>query len=142
MTENATQKIPIWYWVVGILALLWNGLGVNQYIGQAYKTESWKSQYTAEQIEMIANSPSWLTGAFALAVFCGLLGALCLLIKKKWAYILFIISAVMATIQHGYLFASGHIKDAVTAIMPMLVIVVCILLVILAKSAIAKQWIK
>lgn len=143
MTENSGQKIPVWYWIVAVLALLWNGLGVMAYLTKAFITDEMIATLPEEQqAEYLMEMPSWYTAVFALAVFCGFLGAISLLIKKKWAYILFIISAITATIQHVYLFSSGHIKDGVTAIMPIMVIVVCILLVLLAKSAIAKQWIK
>jgi len=143
MTENSTQKIPVWYWIVAVLALLWNGLGVMAYLMKAFITDEMITALPEEQqAEYLMEMPSWYTAVFALAVFCGFLGALCLLIKKKWAYILFIISAITATTQHVYLFASGHIKDIATAIMPIMVIVVCIALVLLAKSAINKQWIK
>lgn len=143
MTENSTQKIPAWYWIVAVLALLWNGLGVMAYLGKAFITDEMIAALPPEQqAEYLTEMPTWYTAAFALAVFCGFLGALCLLLKKKWAYLLFVISAITATIQHVYLFSSGHISNFTSSIMPLMVIVVCILLVVLAKYAIAKNWIK
>ncbi|WP_299889766.1 hypothetical protein [uncultured Lacinutrix sp.] len=140
MTENATQKIPVWYWIVAVLALLWNGLGVMAYVGRAIMTDEMIAALPEEQqAEFLVEYPAWYTAAFALAVFCGFLGAVSLLIKKKWAYILFIISAIAAIVQHGYIFANVEVKSYV---MPILVIVVCIALVFLAKSAIEKHWIK
>ena len=33
MTDQA--KLPIWFWIVGVVALLWNGIGVLAYLQQA-----------------------------------------------------------------------------------------------------------
>ena len=53
-----TNKPPIWFWIVSVIAILWNAMGVDQYIGQAYKTERWRSAITDEQFETISNMPS------------------------------------------------------------------------------------
>ena len=49
MTVNSTQKPPIWFWIVAIIGLIWNGMGVNHYLQQAYNTESFRNMYTQEQ---------------------------------------------------------------------------------------------
>ena len=49
---TSINKPPTWFWIVSVIALIWNGMGVNQYLGQAYQTESWKSLMTPEQIEI------------------------------------------------------------------------------------------
>ncbi len=72
MTEKSITKPPIWFWIVSVIALLWNGSGVYMYLIQAYDTESFRVMYTAEQLEMAHNTPSWVTAAFAIAVFAGL----------------------------------------------------------------------
>lgn len=74
MTVNSTQKPPIWFWIVAIIGLIWNGMGVNHYLQQAYNTESFRNMYTQEQLDIAANTPSWVTAAFAIAVFAGFLG--------------------------------------------------------------------
>ncbi|SHH59197.1 hypothetical protein [Winogradskyella jejuensis] len=137
-----TTKPPIWFWIVSVLALLWNGMGVLAYIGQAFITEDMIAQLPADQqAQYLMEHPAWYTAAFATAVFAGALGALCLLIRKKWAYFLFVISALGAIIQHVYLFMNIEMTGA-QMIMPVMVIVVCLFLIYFSKNAISKQWIK
>lgn len=113
-------------------------MGVYHYLGQAYKTESWKANYTAEELEMMANFPAWLTAAFAIAVFAGVLGCLALLLRKKWAHGLLVVSLLAVIVQMGYLFSQGHVKDMLISI---LVIIIAIILVWLSKTSKAKGWI-
>ena len=80
---SKSNKPPIWFWIVSVIALIWNGMGVDHYLGQAYKTERWRAAITDEQLETISNMPGWLTGAFAIAVFAGALGSLGLLLMLK-----------------------------------------------------------
>ena len=136
---NSLNKPPIWFWIVSVLALVWNGLGVMAYLGRAFATNEMIAALPEEQqAEFLIEYPAWYTAAFALAVFCGALGCVALLIKKSWAYILFLISALGAIIQHAYLFM--NVED-MSLVMPILVIVVCLFLIWFAKNAISKNWI-
>ena len=139
MNEISTQKPPIWYWIVAVIALIWNAMGVMQYLGQAYNTESFKAQYTAEQLEIISNSPAWAT------VFGGLLGSVALLLRKKWAYSLFLISLlgiIVQMIHNLFIVKSIEIYGPAAAIMSGMIIVFGILLLWLSKKSIAKDWIQ
>ncbi len=136
---NSLNKPPIWFWIVSVLALVWNGLGVMAYLGRAFATNEMIAALPEEQqAEFLIEYPAWYTAAFALAVFCGALGCVALLIKKSWAYILFLISALGAIVQHAYLFM--NVED-MSLVMPILVFVVCLFLPWFAKNAISKNWI-
>ncbi len=137
MTTESTNKPPIWFWIVSALALIWNAMGVLKYLQQAYKTESFIVACTAEQLEMYENLPSWYTAVFALAVFGGAIGCLLLLLRKKIAYTVLLVSLVAVIIQMSYTTFSLKMADMMT---PM-VVIVGILLVWLAKSATKKGWI-
>ncbi len=138
---NSINKPPIWFWIVSILALIWNGLGVMAYLGRAFATDEMIAALPEEQqAEFLAEYPAWYTAAFALAVFCGALGCIALLIRKKWAHPLFVISALGAIVQHIYLFMNVEMDGAAMA-MPVLVILVCLFLIWFAKNAISKSWI-
>lgn len=139
MTENSMNKPPVWFWIVGVAALLWNGLGVMAYLARAFATDEMIAALPAEQqAEYLVDYPAWYTAAFAIAVFAGALGGLALLLRKKWAYTLFLISALAAIVQHAYLFMN---VEMLSVIMPILVIVVCLFLIWFAKNATAKGWI-
>ncbi len=60
---NSSIKPPVWFWVIGVIALLWNLMGVNMYLQQAYQTDSFKAMYTntPELLEMVNSTPAWAT---------------------------------------------------------------------------------
>ena len=110
------------------------------YLAQAFMTDEMIAALPEEQqAEFLVEHPSWYTAAFALAVFCGALGGLALLLRKKWAFMLFVISFIAATIQHVYLFAT---IEGISLVMPIMIIVVCAFLVWFTKSSTAKGWLK
>lgn len=131
------QKPPFWFWIVSVIALFWNLLGVDQYIGQAYKTDRWKASLTSDQIELATSLPSWLTAAFAIAVFTATIASLGLIFRKKWAYSLFVISFIAVIIQMGYFLLNGHTENIGMTIS---IIVFAAFLVWFSKKAITKQW--
>ncbi|MFD2823562.1 hypothetical protein ACFS5M_07770 [Lacinutrix iliipiscaria] len=137
MEENSMNKPPIWFWIVSIVALIWNLMGVGAYIAQAYITDDALAALPESDRVMYENLPAWYTAAFALAVFGGALGCIGLIIRKKWAYYLFLIGAIAALVQMSYITFSLNMANAMT---PM-IIVVAIALLWLSKHATKKGWI-
>ncbi len=146
MTDNLTVKPPMWFWIVSVIALIWNIIGVMAYLGSAFMTEEMRAELPAEQLTLMGNTPAWVTAAFAVAVWSGLLGCVALLLRKKWAKILLLISLVGILAQNGYLFfmtnASEVYGQAQGVILPLLVIVIGIVLVFFARSADSRGWLK
>jgi len=137
MTNVTSQKPPMWFLVISIIALIWNLLGVFAYIGQSMMTDEVLEQLPKAEQEMYANLPSWYIGAFAIAVFAGAIGSLALVIRKKWAFHILLISLIAALAQMYYLVFVLKMANAMT---PMIVIV-GMALVWLANHATKKGWI-
>ena len=97
-----SKKPGVLFWVIGIIALIWNSMGVDGYINQVYKTDRFKSMYTEEQLEIIFNVPSWVTSAFAIAVFSSVLGCILLLLRKKLAKTFFLVGLLAVIVQTTY----------------------------------------
>ncbi|TMM31254.1 hypothetical protein FDT66_04600 [Polaribacter aestuariivivens] len=131
MTTN-TNKPSTAFWVIGVIALLWNLMGVSAYLFQAFVTEEMIAELPPEQqAELLIEHPAWLTALFALAVFGGFLACIFLLARKKIAYYLFIVSGICAIIQQVYLMSTVELSSF---IMPILIVVVCIFLIWYAKK--------
>ena len=144
MTTNS--KPNIWYWIISVVALIWNAMGVMRYLMQAYDTEGFRAEFNADQLALLDSTPAWGTGVFAVAVFGGLLGCLFLLLRKKFAVILLGLSllAVLVQMIYGW-FATDMIEvfgkvDGI--VMPLIVIVVAIFLYFYSKGATLKGWLK
>ena len=98
------NKPSMGFWVISIVAFIWNAMGVNAYVQQAYQTDSFKAAYTAEQLEIMSRLPSWYTAVFAVAVFASLLGCIFLLLRKKLAVTLFKLGLLAVIHPLGFLF--------------------------------------
>ncbi|NNC50647.1 MAG: hypothetical protein HKO01_08950 [Flaviramulus sp.] len=138
MSDTSKNKAPIWFWIISVFALIWNSLGVDGYLGQAYNTERYQSSFTVEELEIAASLPSWTMGAFAIAVFAGVAGAIGLLMRKKWSYTFFIISLIAVIAQMGYSILNGHTSNIG---MMLSIIIFALFLVWFSKKANSKGWI-
>ena len=145
MSEKSNTKPPVWFWIVSILALLWNLMGVMSYLEQAYMTDEIKAQYTAEQLTLMQGVPAWVTAAFAIAVWGGLLGCIALLFRKRWAKPLLMLSLIAILIQMAYSFFMTNAAEIYGLIrgiiIPLLVIIIGIALVQFARIAEKRNWI-
>lgn len=134
---NTISKHPtLRYWVIAVLALIWNSLGVLAYLGQAYMSDDTLSSLPESTQLYYSNLPAWVTAAFAIAVFGGLFGAIGLLWRKKWAYFLFVISLVAVVLKQVYdLFIQDY--NQITGeglILPVLVLAIAVYLVFFSNK--------
>lgn len=136
------KKPSLWYWVISCLALIWNLLGVMAYLMQSYSSEAALIEtYGQEQASLMMAQPSWYTAAYALAVFGGAIGCLGLLLRKRWALWLLMLSLVCVVVQHIY-FATNNIYSFVEGgawVMVILIPVVAIFLVWFARRKVADR---
>ena len=97
-----SKKPNVSFWVISSIALIWNLMGVDGYLNQTYKTESFKSMYSEEQLEIIFNSPTWVTVAFAMAVFSSVVAVVLLFFRKKSSKVFFVIGLLAVIVQTVY----------------------------------------
>ena len=137
-------KAPTSFMVISILALLWNLLGCIAYLGmQMMPHEALEAMSEAER-NLMLSTPTWVTTAFAIAVWFGLLGCILLLLKKALAHPVFIISLIGIITQQVWNFFIGDTFDVYgpeQAIMPIVVLLVGVYLIFFAKKAKANNWI-
>ncbi|VAW11040.1 hypothetical protein MNBD_BACTEROID03-2112 [hydrothermal vent metagenome] len=100
MTNTTRVKPPIWFWIVSVLALLWNLLGVMAYLAQVNMTDETLAALPEAERALYENQPIWATMAFAIAVWGGALGSLALLLRKRWARAVLLISLIGIIVQN------------------------------------------
>jgi len=139
--SNSTTKPTTIFWIISSIALFWNIMGVVAYLKQAYLTDEALLLLPENEQAYYANVPIWITAAFAIAVFSGFLGSLALLLKKKWAKPMFLISFVTVVVQVVYnLFIQEFVAlTGTTVILPIITIIIASFLVWFAKDAIDKK---
>lgn len=142
MTEQ--KLIPTWFWIIAVLALIWNLLGVMAFFGQVMMTPETLAALPEDQRSIYESMPSWVNIAFALAVFGGTLGCIALLLKKSWAIPLFIISLVgiIAQMYHSFFISNSYeVFGPGGLIMPVMVILIGIFLVWFSKKSTVNGWV-
>ena len=99
---------PKHLWVVGILAVLWNCVGAANYVLTQFRVEAVMSQYTPEQLDYYYGFPAWAIAFWALAVWGGLLGSFLLLMRKRIAEPILLVSLVSMVINSIYAYAMSN----------------------------------
>lgn len=111
MSETINARATPWHlWVVGVVALLWNGFGGYDYLmshlqGEAYYRQVGMSE---AQIAYMAAYPTWMHAVWALGVWSAVAGSLLLLLRSRFALHAFILSLLGIVGSNGYaLFTPG-----------------------------------
>ncbi len=141
---NTYNKPTRGFWIIAIIALLWNLMGVFQFLSSTIWKDLLFETLTENQINLFLNLPSWHSVVFCIAVVTGLLGSIFLLLRKKIAIPMFAISAIGVILQMGYwvfateVIAVYGVTEAVT--MPIIVVITAILLLFYSRTAASKGW--
>ena len=135
---------PKWYLPVAILALLWNLLGCAAYLGDVMLTPDDIAKMSPAQQALYAARPAWAVAATAIAVWGGAAGCLGLVLRKRWALPLLLLSLAGVIVQDVALFvlsSAAAQAGTVAYVLQGLVLAIAIGLVLLARRAIARGWI-
>jgi hypothetical protein len=108
MSEDAvsTQSGTPWHlWAVGIVGLLWNAFGAYDYLMTQTENAAYMARFTPEQLEYFYGFPTWVVALWAIAVWGGVLGCILLLLRKRLAAPVFLVSLVCMILTSIYNFA-------------------------------------
>jgi hypothetical protein len=144
MTTVVASSRPTSYWIIATLALVWNLIGVCMFYMQMTATPAQLAAMPAEQQQILAATPSWLNAAYGVAVFAGAFGAIGLLMKRRWAVILFQLSLAALVVQIAGTFAVTPAWSAMGPMglaMPTLILIIALFLLSYASRAAARRWI-
>lgn len=103
------SRTPLHLWIVGAMALLWNAVGAFDYLATQLQLEGYMSQFTAEQLAFFEAIPAWAVAAWAIAVWSALFGSVALLLRRRIAYLLFLVSlaAMLVSTLNTFLLSDG-----------------------------------
>ena len=110
MTET-TIKTPWHLWVVGVVAVLFNAIGVFDFVmsmarGPAYLASA---GMTPAQIEHYQHMPAWMTADWAIGVFGALAGSVLILLRNKlaWPVLAVSLAAFLISVAYTYVLTDG-----------------------------------
>jgi hypothetical protein len=143
--KTQTQKNPLWFSIVAVIAILWNLVGVLQYLVEVTMSDDAKALLDPNLVALMDSTPKVITAFYALAVWGGFVASVLLLLKKVKALVLFQISLIAVVLNTAYyiFFTNGPeiVGEAAYYGLQSTIIIVAVLLVYLSKKAISKSWI-
>ena len=144
MSQNSKSAVPVWYWVVAAVALLWNLLGCAFFGMELFAPEAMMESMTEPQRQWARSIPGWIYFAYGLAVTTGVAGSVGLLLRKGWTIPMFAIclAAVIVQMVYTMLIAGGlQAMGPSGLVMPALVIGIAAALLWFSWFARSRGWI-
>lgn len=134
---------PTWFKVVAVLAVLWNLLGCLAFAADLRLSPEDVARLPQAQQTLYAARPGWAVAATGIAVIGGVLGSIGLLLSKKWAFPVLVLSLLGILVQDVGLFVlvdGATLAGPIAVFMQGLVLVMGIGLVLLSRKGIARGW--
>ena len=95
---------PKHLWIIGILAVLWNLMGVYDYLMTQTENEAYLAKFDQAQLDYFYSFPIWVEVFWALAIWGAMAGCVLLLMRKRLAVPVFLGSLVSMVITAVYNF--------------------------------------
>lgn len=121
----------------------WYVMDIQAFFMRVFMGEDAIHEMPEDQRRLYRDMPVWVNVVFSGEVFGGAFGCVGLLLRKRWALPLFVVSlvGVLAQTFHVY-FLSDAIRTmgAPAVVMPLLAVLIGMAMIALARSATAKGW--
>jgi hypothetical protein len=108
---HAPVKTPWHIWLVGVIAVLFNSIGVFDFVMSMAQGAKYQASagMTPDQIAHYQQMPSWMTVVWAVGVFGAFLASILLLLRRKQALLVFILSlaAFVVNLLYTYVLTNG-----------------------------------
>ncbi|MFM5893569.1 MAG: hypothetical protein ACKOQM_03945 [Novosphingobium sp.] len=82
---GGAAKVPLSFWIVAGIGLLWNGFASIMFWLTATKDPDTMAQTPPAIVEALAHTPGWAMAAWGLAVSAALAGSVLLMLRRRWA---------------------------------------------------------
>lgn len=137
---------PTWFTIAAIAALLWNLLGVAMFAMHFTMSPEALAALPAEQQSLYAAMPDWTWAAYGVAVIAGALGSLMLVLRRRVAIWLLLVSLVAVVAQfawQAFLSEAMALLGPVEALgLPLFIVAVAALVYWFARRADARGWLR
>ena len=101
---NDQIQLPWHFWLIGVLALLWNGFGCFDYFMTRSHNAAHLAQFPPEVIAWVDSAPLYASTGWGLGVWGALVGAILLLLRRAlavWAFVISLVGLALSSIwQH------------------------------------------
>lgn len=103
MTAAVRAPAPIWFWIIAVLAVIWNGFPVMLYLQLQFSGPP--QGMPPEQLAYFEAFPAWYVAVWALTVFTAFGSSLALLLRSRFAATGFLAAIVLYGVSVFYHYA-------------------------------------
>ena len=107
-TMPTQPTAPAWYWLVAVGALLFEGAGAYLFANSLTLDPA---TLPLDQRAVFDATPQWMTIAWAVAIGAGLVGAIGLLLRRRFAEPLLLVSLLALAAQLAGLFLVRQLRE-------------------------------
>ena len=140
--RQTAADAPSWFPVAAAAAVLFEAFGAYSYL---VHVSTDPASLPIDQRDLVLAMPAWMTGAYGLAVWVGLTGAVMLLMRRRLAAPLLLVSFLAAIVQFGALLVVPALRNLVGSddlLVPFVILVVCYAIWHLAWQARRWGWLR
>src|SRR5512133_486477 len=132
MDQAIATRAPAHLWIAGVLSFLWNCMGAFDYLMTRLRNEHYLKQAgdPAAVLAYIDGMPMYAQVGWGLGVWGGLLGAVLLLMRSRFAVHAFAVSLVGAVVSYAAQYFGppppGAMGEGMMKYMPVVIIVLAV----------------
>ncbi len=141
MDEGATRAaVPTWFWAVAIGALLFEAAGAFLFANSLTLDPA---TLPLDQRAIYDATPQWMTIAWAVAIGAGLIGAVGLILRRRFAEPALLVSVIAVAVQFSGIFLVKQLRELTPEdhlMVPVVILVLAYAIWQTAKLARRKGW--
>ena len=122
---NPERPAPRWFTLAALAAVAWEIVGCAMYLMQVRVDPA---SLPVDQRALWDAAPTWMIAAYAVAVWIGLVGAILLVMRRRLAEKLLLVSLIAVLVQFSALLLVPELRNLTTSdalFLPFVIIVAC-----------------
>ena len=139
---HSPRPVARWFKPASIASVLWMMAGCVNYL---YQVTVDPATLTLDQRAMLEAAPTWMYAAFAVAVWIGLAGAVLLLLRRKLAEPLLLVSFLAVLVQFSGYFLDPEMRQAIGSdqlLVPIIVVALGWTIYMFARHSRQRGWLR
>lgn len=105
---GARPAVPAWYWIAAIAALLFESAGAFLFANSLMLDPA---TLPLDQRTIFEATPQWMTIVWGIAILTGVIGAIGLLIRKRFAETALLVSLIAVAVQFSGIFLVRQLRE-------------------------------
>lgn len=137
---SARPTVPAWFWALAVGALLFEGAGALLFANSLTLDPA---TLPLDQRAIYEATPQWMTIAWAVAIGTGLIGAVGLILRRRFAEPALLLSVIAVAVQFSGIFLVRQLRELTPEehlLVPVVILVLAYAIWQAAKLSRRKGW--